>query len=147
MKFMKDYLKYFKVVRTYFRYKYDLSLAELDMMLFLFSEKRFNKRKFEEYRIVIGWHHQMLKNLIKKGYVEEFRKGGGKYETLYQMSFKGKSVIRNFYNTLEGKEIPTSVEANPIFQERKPKAVERYRLAIIVMNREIRELRSRRADE
>ena len=43
----KDYLKYWRVVRYFIKAKYGLSQADLDILLFLYSEKYFSKDKFD----------------------------------------------------------------------------------------------------
>ena len=45
-----DYLKYWRVIRQFVKIKYELTQADLDVLLFLYSEKYFDKNKFEEYR-------------------------------------------------------------------------------------------------
>ena len=41
-----DYLKYWKVVRQWAQLKYGLSTSELEMLLFLRSEKYFSKDEY-----------------------------------------------------------------------------------------------------
>ena len=41
-----DYLKYWKVIRQYVKVKYELTQSDLDMLLFLYSEKYFDRAKF-----------------------------------------------------------------------------------------------------
>ena len=45
-----DYLKYWRVVRYIIKIKYGISTGELDMLLFLYSEKYFGKEKFKEFQ-------------------------------------------------------------------------------------------------
>ena len=42
-----DYLKYWRVVKYFAKRKYQVSSADLDMLLFLYSEKYFNKTTFK----------------------------------------------------------------------------------------------------
>ena len=44
-----DYLKYWRVIRYFIKAKYDLTTADLDMLLFLKSEGRFDKDKFDDF--------------------------------------------------------------------------------------------------
>ena len=48
-----DYLKYWRVVKYFAKRKYQVSSADLDMLLFLYSEKYFNKTTF--HRVVPGF--------------------------------------------------------------------------------------------
>jgi hypothetical protein len=40
-----DYLKYWRVIRYYIKNKYGLTQADLDILLFLYSEQYFTKDK------------------------------------------------------------------------------------------------------
>jgi len=44
-----DCLKYWRVIRYFIKAKYGLTTADLDMLLFLYSEEIFSKKKFEEF--------------------------------------------------------------------------------------------------
>ncbi len=43
-----DYLKYWKVVKQWANVKYDVGTADIEMMLFLYSEGLFTQKQFEE---------------------------------------------------------------------------------------------------
>ena len=49
---MKDYLKYWRVVRYFIKAKYNLSQADLDIILFLYSEKYFSKDDFVKLELI-----------------------------------------------------------------------------------------------
>ena len=51
-----DYLKYWRVVRYFVKAKYGITTAELEMLLFLYSEKYFSKDKFHEFDELISWN-------------------------------------------------------------------------------------------
>ena len=83
-----DYLKYWRVVRYFIKIKYGISTGELDMLLFLYSEKYFGKEKFKEFNELLSWNVNRFDQLLKKGWIEVFRKRVGKHKTLYSLSFK-----------------------------------------------------------
>ena len=53
-----NYLKYWKVIRYFIKAKYGLSTADLDMLLFLYSEEYFDKVKFDEFNTLMGWNRE-----------------------------------------------------------------------------------------
>ena len=57
----RDYMKYWRVVKYWTRNKYDITLGELDMMLFLYSEGIFNKDQFDEFNRLVGWNKNRFK--------------------------------------------------------------------------------------
>ena len=50
-----DYLKYWRVIRYFIKAKYKINTGELDVLLFLYSEKYFSKDKFNEFDELISW--------------------------------------------------------------------------------------------
>ena len=50
-----DYLKYWKVVKQWARARYNLGTADIEMMLFLYSEGLFTKFQFEEFNEIMSW--------------------------------------------------------------------------------------------
>jgi|TARA_R110000744_G_scaffold96259_2_gene186032 hypothetical protein len=136
-----DYLKYWKVIRHFIKSKYGLSVGDLDMILFLYSEKYFDKGKFDEFANVIGWNAQRFERLRQKGWIEVFRKGSKGLKALYGLSYKTKRVVKSIYNKLEGEEIPTSQTSNPMFAKNVSYSDKVYRNMIIEMNKFIKQQR------
>ena len=67
------YLKYWKVVRYFIKSKYNLSQAELDMLLFLCDEEYFNKDKFIEFNNLLKFNSRRFEELHTKGWIETIR--------------------------------------------------------------------------
>jgi hypothetical protein len=68
----RDYLKYWKVIRTYFKVKHNLTQADIDMLLFLYSERYFNFTTFKEYEKLFTWDIERFEKLKKLGWIELF---------------------------------------------------------------------------
>ena len=60
-----DFLKYWKVVRQWAKSKYGLGVADIEMMLFIYSEGLFTKKDFEEYNEIMSWDRNRFHNLLK----------------------------------------------------------------------------------
>ena len=138
---MKDYLKYWRVVRYFIKAKYNLSQADLDIILFLYSEKYFSKDKFAEFDKLISWNVNRFDNLLRDGWIEVFRKYDGKKKGVYQLSYKAKRVVSSIYKKLSGEEIPTSLSSNPLFAKNVSYSDKVYRNMIKEMNEFIRQQR------
>jgi len=78
-----DYLKYYRVVNRYFQKKYDLDPAELDMILFLMSERIFTKGKFQEFNEVLTWNKKRFDNLLENGWISVFREAKDGYPSIF----------------------------------------------------------------
>jgi hypothetical protein len=136
-----DYLKYWRVVRQFIKVKHKLSQSDLDILLFLKSEEYFSKDKFQEFDDLISWEKHRFERLRQEGWIEVFRKRMGKRKALYQLSQKAKRVTTSIYKYLNGKEIPTSNDGNPMFLRNVSYTDKVYRNFIIKMNAFIKQQR------
>ena len=68
-----DYLKYWRVVRYYIKSKHGLTQADLDVLLFLYSEKYFDKDKFQEFNELLSWDVKRFDKLLIEKWIEVFR--------------------------------------------------------------------------
>ena len=136
-----DYLKYWRVVRQFIKVKHKLSQSDLDILLFLKSEEYFSKDKFKEFDDLISWDKHRFERLRQEGWIEVFRKRMGNRKALYQLSQKAKRVTTSIYKYLNGKEIPTSNDGNPMFLRNVSYTDKVYRNFIIQMNAFIKQQR------
>jgi hypothetical protein len=105
MKSKSNYLKYWRPVKFYIKAKYEITEAELEMILFLYSEGYFNKDVFLQYDRIMSWSRNRLCKLIKNGWVDIFRERKGSQKALYQVSHKSTKMITTLYNILDGKDL------------------------------------------
>ena len=111
-----DYLKYWRVIRQYIKVKYNLTQADLEMLLFLNTEPYFTVDKFEEFDSIMSWEKKRFHRLHQAGWIEgtkTFRVGR---RMKYSLSFRASRMITEVYNYLEGKELPITEGANPMFK-------------------------------
>ena len=112
----KDYLKFYKVVRYWVKRKHNLSGPELDMLLFLRSEYLFTKTDFEDYYNIFSWSTTIFNDLLRDGWIRNYRKAStGKY-AIYELSAKGKRLVSDVYKKCEGIDDFSEVgQKNPVF--------------------------------
>ncbi|QDP56110.1 MAG: hypothetical protein GOVbin3205_53 [Prokaryotic dsDNA virus sp.] len=134
-----NYLKYWRVIRYFIKAKYGLTQADLDVLLFLYSEKYFSKDRFEEFDELLSWDVNRFDKLLRDKWIEVFRKASKNKRGIYQLSYKTVRIISGIYDKLEGKEIPTSTSFNPMFAKNVSYTDKVYRNFIIELNKEIRE--------
>lgn len=135
-----NYLKYWRVVRQYVKVRYGLTQADLDMLLFLYSEQYFGKDKFQEFNEILSWDEKRFKRLLADEWIQNFRKGG-RQKGLYSLTFKAKRVIASIYKKLDGEEIPMNRNNNPMFKKNVDYSDKVYRNMIKFMNEETRKAR------
>jgi len=137
----EDYLKYWRVIRYFIKAKYNLTTADLDMLLFLKSEPKFSKDKFDEFNELLSWDKNRFEKLKQEGWIEVFRVGNkaGQRRALYQLSYKAQRMLTSLYKKLSGEEIPTSQSSNPMFAKNVSYTDKVYRNFILDLNAYIRD--------
>lgn len=140
----KDYLKFWRVIRYYMKAKHSVSQADLDIILFLYSESYFGKEKFAQFAELVSWDKARFDNLLHDKWIERFRRRGTDGRALYSLSDKAKNLVKDIYRKLEGEEIPTSLSYNPMFLKNVSYNDKVYRNMILEMNAYNRENKYRK---
>lgn len=136
-----DYLKYWKVVRQWAQLKYGLSTSELEMLLFLRSEKYFCKDDYNRYERLMSWNTKRFKNLIANnwiGYHRPYKKGED--WAIYKLTPKAQGLLNNIYAKLSGQEFYEQEKFDTDFEYTD----EVYKEYITKLNKPAREERRRR---
>ena len=136
-----DYLKYWRVIRQFVKIKYGLTQSDLDILLFLYSEKYFDRGKFEEFDNLLGWDKQRFEKLRHDDWIVVFRKRMGARKAIYQLSIKSVRMIQSIYRKLSGEEIPVSSSNNKMFAKNVSYSDKVYRNMILEMNKLIKQQR------
>lgn len=134
-----DYLKFWRVIRFYIKAKYGLSQPDLDMLLFLYSEKYFSKADFDEFDSLLFWDKDRFERLRHEGWIENFREKINSRRAMYGLSIKATRMIKSIYNKLEGQEIPMAPQNNPLYKRKVGYTDKVYRNMITKMNKAIRD--------
>jgi hypothetical protein len=111
-----DYLKYWRIVRHYIKVKYNISQADLEILLFLHTEPYFTKDKFAEFNSVLSWDRKRFDRLNQEGWIEGMKTFRVGRRMKYSLSYRATRLVEEVYRILEGKEIPTSETTNPMFK-------------------------------
>lgn len=133
---MDDYLKYWRVIRQYIKTKYGLTQSDLDMLMFIYTEKYFSKARFDEFSRIVSWDADRFKRLKENGWIESFRKYDPRTNTraIYQISPDGKRVVQSIYRMLRGEEMPITPKYNPMFKNNAKYMSKVYRNSIRELN-------------
>jgi hypothetical protein len=132
-----DYLKYWKVVKQWARAKYKLSTADIEMMLFLYSEGLFTRSQFEEFDEIMSWNKNRFHKMVKDKWIIKWRERKGNQSTLYELGFSGKRLCTSIYKKLNKEEtISEDRRRNPMFNPNTEYSNKVYRKMIKKMNEE-----------
>ena len=142
-KLPKDYLKYWKVIRQYYKVKYKITQSDLDMLLFLHSEKYFTRDRFDEFARILSWDRLRFDRLLKVGWLVIFRSKTGRTKTVYSLSEKGNRLITDIYMKLNGSEISMTPQKNRMFLRKAKYSEKVYVDMIAEMNAFIQQQRHR----
>lgn len=114
-----DYLKYWRSIYHYTKVKHNISSADLDMLLFLYSEPYFTTKTFLEFNKVLAISRTRLKKMVEAGWIDIFRKSESKIAARYQLSRKAVVLVTTLYRQLNGGPV---VESNEKLFQKKNKS-------------------------
>jgi predicted transcriptional regulator len=140
----KDYLKWWRLIRIWARAKSGLSIAEIELLLYLRSVPYFDRKDFDAFGKLMGWEVRRLKKMRDNGWIQIWREGKGRSRNIYCLSQKSKSFVDQIYAFVEGEEMPEHSPANPIFSKEATYNEARTRNMVKTRNKEIRERRQHR---
>jgi hypothetical protein len=136
-----DYLKYWRVIRHFYKVKHGLGQSDLEILLFLYSEKYFSRDKFKSFDSLLPWDTKRFNRLLNDGWIEVFRRRMGNRRALYELSYKGIRLVDSIYKKLNGEEIASTAQGNPMFYKKVRYTDKVYRNMIIEMNKLIKQQR------
>lgn len=114
-----DYMKFYRVIRRYTMLKYELSNADLEMLLYLYTAGLFTYYEYLTYANNFSWDKLRFKRLKEGGWIHMFRDKKGSEYRLYELTRHGRHVMTNFYKMLNAEmEISTILKNNPAVARR-----------------------------
>lgn len=106
--------KYYRLVRKWACKTYDLTDADLELLIYLDCKVHFTRNDFIDGSYTYSWDKARWERLRKEGWIDIWRARNRttmKYN-VYQISQKGKRLITRMYNILLGEEdLPTSTRS------------------------------------
>ena len=135
-----DFLKYWRIVRYWARVKYEVSTAELDLLLYLHSEGPFTRDQVMEYEQLMSFDKDRFRILLRDKIIIKWRKGKSRSKAMFVLSFDTKMMITAIYRKLAGLQgISENYQENPVFDELiSNNNNKRYRKAIKKLNERIK---------
>ena len=112
-----DYLKYYRVIHFYMKLKYKLTSTELDMLIFLHSEKYFTTKDIKEYYNYVMWDTQRFRRMREGGWIDVFPRETHDTRVVYNLSMKAKRLINEMYDIIAGKDLPKNAGSNPFLKK------------------------------
>ena len=112
--------KYYRLVRKWACKTYELTDADLELLISLDCIGRFTRKEFQDGEYIMSWDKARWDRLRQKGWIEVWRHRNRttiKY-TVYKTSFKCSQLISRMYRILLGEEdIPTG-ERNVFYKNK-----------------------------
>jgi hypothetical protein len=145
-----DFLKYIRVARNWIKKNHNITLPELEMLLYLYSENLFTRSQFYEYAKIFTWNKKWLKELEAKGWIIQWRKANTykAQPALYTLSRNCKLMISDFYKKLAWERIYAETSQNNVIFKKTPSFTDKvHKRAILNVNEEIRERLQRPSQE
>lgn len=135
-----DTMKYWKIIRNWAKLKYSISISDMDMLFFLYSEKLFTKDCFDQFMRTMLFDKEKFEIFRTRGFIIKWRDGGYHQKALYELSYKAKRMVYSIYAKMNGEEeIPTNKQKNPMYLAGAKKSIRRYHDIVNKFNAEVRE--------
>ena len=99
-------LKYYRLVRKWACKTYDLTDADLELLIYLDCKNRFTRDDFINGTYTYSWDKDRWERLRREGWIEVWRHRNRttiKY-SVYKVSYKAKRLITRLYNIMLGEE-------------------------------------------
>ena len=112
--------KYYRLVRTWACKTYNLTDAELELLIALDCIGRFTRQEFIEGTYTMAWNKQRWDKLRKEGWIETWRHRNRttiKY-SIFKTSFKCSQLISRIYRILLGEEDIPMTPNNVFFKNK-----------------------------
>ena len=112
--------KYYRLVRKWACKTYNLTDADLELLIYLDCKERFTRQEFIDGVYTMSWDKKRWDRLRSQGWIDVWRhrnRTSIKY-SIFKTSFKCSQLISRIYRILLGKEdLPTS-ERNIFFKNK-----------------------------
>lgn len=127
-------LQYIGIVRHYIQKKHDITLSQLELLLFLYPLGIWSKDDYDLFPH--RFSTRTIKPIMEKGFIDDIFEHELEPESdkkVYRLTQKAKMIVRDFYQYLhQEKLIPETAVSNPLFRYdanprdlRKAKAIAR----------------------
>jgi hypothetical protein len=113
-------LKYYRLIRKWVCKTYNIKEADLELLIYLESLNRFNRKDFIDGVYLFSWDKHRWERLRREGWIEVWRERNrldSKY-AIYKVSFKFSNIISRIYRIMAGQEdLPVS-ERNTFYKNK-----------------------------
>jgi len=113
---LKDmgFLKYYRLIRKWASKQFDISPADLEVLIYLAHMERFTRKEFEDGCYIFSWDKHRWDRMRKQGWIETWRHRNRKdiKFSIFMVSHKGKHLVARIYRILWGEEdAPQSIRS------------------------------------
>tara|TARA_R110000824_G_scaffold54463_17_gene150325 strand:- start:3929 stop:4498 length:570 start_codon:yes stop_codon:yes gene_type:complete len=132
-----NFMKYWRLVRTWANSNYDLSQQDIELLFFLYSENLFTRKDFKEFCYTLSWDRKRFTRFVKEGWIIEWRKSTAHQTALFELSFKAKRLVNSVYRKLLGEEpISDDRRRNNMFTTKATQSHMRSRALVAKFNKD-----------
>ena len=110
-------LKHYRIIRKWACKNNNLNDADLELLIYLDCIDLFTIKDFKAGTYAYSWNNRRWNKLIQDDWIVVWRNRNRTTQkhNLYQLSFKGKQLIKRIYRIMLGEEdLPTSVRRNKL---------------------------------
>lgn len=110
--------KYYRLVRKWAAKSYGLTEANLELLIYLESEKYFTRQDFMDGQLAYSWDKKRWEMLRREGWIDIWRERNRSTRmfNVYSVSLKTKIMTNRIYKILLGQEDMPKTERNVFYR-------------------------------
>lgn len=125
-----DLLENMVLVRMFIQKKYKISLATLEVLLYLFPKNYFMHKDYFEMPKPMGFNR--IKNLTDLNMIDIAVNGVTMVKSVFRLSTRARNIVIDFYQYLSGeKKIPEGGYQESPFHSEKPNMMTKMRMDLV----------------
>lgn len=115
--------KYYRLVRKWACARYELSDADIELLIYLDCEGYFNRKGFKDGTYIYVWDKHRWERLRRDGWIDIWRTRNRTTQMydIYKVSYQGKKMINRIYKILLGQEEINVLNLNPFYKDKRYK--------------------------
>lgn len=136
------FLMYWRPITRYVCEKNQITMPDLEMLLFLYGVGFFKRSDFKDFEACYPFDKHRFNRLLSEGWFYKWLNGGGNKPAIYDMTQKGKMLVFHLYEKLLGNEDVSVLRAKLPSRQKKSNHMRAVRKGLIDrINTENRQLR------
>lgn len=112
---MARYVRYLPVIKRLYMKKYDLSLTQIEILIFIHGTRTFRLKVLYDFANTMKWQPRMFSDMKSRGFIKKHKDSNRKLGVIYQCSIKTDKIMKEMFDlVLEQTKFSDDPSENPM---------------------------------